>query len=148
MLFFVGYSQTLQTSTMDSINQQQPEENFKNLAGAEAISKIKELVNQSKTCFFCSNIKTGIPFSTRPMSVQKIDEEGNLWFLSANDSHQNEEPALHLVITDRCMVHQAADRAAAQNAARGVGGAEGSQNILTQPDIEQSFVGGRIRSRT
>src|ERR1700712_1764873 len=101
MLFFVGYSQTLQTSTMDSINQQQPEENFKNLAGAEAISKIKELVNQSKTCFFCSNIKTGIPFSTRPMSVQKIDEEGNLWFLSANDSHQNEElshdPFVHLL---------------------------------------------------
>jgi general stress protein 26 len=25
------------------------------------------------------------------MSVQKVDEEGNLWFLSANDSHKNEE---------------------------------------------------------
>lgn len=25
------------------------------------------------------------------MSVQKIDEEGNLWFLSAKDSHKNQE---------------------------------------------------------
>ena len=29
--------------------------------------------------------------ATRPMSVQKIDSEGNLWFLSANDSHKNAE---------------------------------------------------------
>jgi general stress protein 26 len=25
------------------------------------------------------------------MSVQKVDEEGNFWFLSANDSHKNED---------------------------------------------------------
>lgn len=25
------------------------------------------------------------------MSVQEVDEQGNLWFLSANDSHKNEE---------------------------------------------------------
>ena len=28
------------------------------------------------------------------MSVQQVDDEGNLWFLSANDSHQNKELAL------------------------------------------------------
>ena len=28
---------------------------------------------------------------TRPMSVQQVDEEGNLWFLSADDSHKNQE---------------------------------------------------------
>ncbi|MGZ8558891.1 MAG: pyridoxamine 5'-phosphate oxidase family protein, partial [Chitinophagaceae bacterium] len=27
----------------------------------------------------------------RPMAVQKIDDEGNLWFLSASDSKKNEE---------------------------------------------------------
>ena len=86
---------------MDSINQQQPEDNFKDLAGAEAKEKIQELVKQAETCFFCSSIKTGLPFSTRPMSVQKVDDEGNFWFLSANDSHKNEElahdPFVHLL---------------------------------------------------
>lgn len=78
---------------MDSINQQQPEENYKDLFGEEATKKIKELTNSAKTCFFCTNISAGKAFSTRPMSVQKFDDEGNFWFLSANDSHKNEELA-------------------------------------------------------
>jgi len=86
---------------MDSINRQQPEENTKNLSGPEAVEKIKELANQAKSCFFCSNIKTGLPLSTRPMTVQEIDDEGNFWFLSANDSHKNDElvhdPFVHLL---------------------------------------------------
>ena len=76
---------------MDSINKQQEEENFKNLHGAEAIKKIKELTDKSPSCFFCTDIETGKAFSTRPMSVQKVDDDGNLWFMSANDSHKNEE---------------------------------------------------------
>lgn len=79
---------------MDSINQQQPEENHKDLSGNEATQKIKELTNSAKTCFFCTRIEGGKPFSTRPMSVQKVDDEGNFWFLSANDSHKNEELTL------------------------------------------------------
>lgn len=86
---------------MDSINQQQPEDNLKNLSGEEAKAKVKELVDSASSCFFCSNIKTGIPFSTRPMSVQQYDEEGNLWFLSSDDSHKNDEishdPFVHLL---------------------------------------------------
>jgi general stress protein 26 len=85
---------------MNSINQNQPEENHKDLQGTAAIEKIKELADKA-TCFFCTNIKTGIPFSTRPMSVQQVDDEGNLWFLSASDSHLNSElqadPFLHLL---------------------------------------------------
>ncbi|HTI58019.1 pyridoxamine 5'-phosphate oxidase family protein [Mucilaginibacter sp.] len=76
---------------MNSINQQQIEENIENLEGTAAIDKIKELVGKTSTCFFCSNIKTGIPFSTRPMSVQKVDDDGNLWFLSADDSNKDME---------------------------------------------------------
>jgi general stress protein 26 len=76
---------------MNSINEQQIEENVANLEGAEAREKLRELVEKTNTCFFCSNIKTGKPFATRPMSVQKIDREGNLWFLSANDSHLDSE---------------------------------------------------------
>ena len=76
---------------MDSINQQQPEENHKDLAGTEAGKKIKELVDKANTCYFCTKITTGEPLTTRPMSVQKVDEAGNMWFLSANDSHKNAE---------------------------------------------------------
>ncbi len=76
---------------MDSINKKQEEENFENLTGQEAIKKIKELIDKAPSCFFCSNIKTGEPFSTRPMSVQVVDDKGHLWFLSASDSHKNEE---------------------------------------------------------
>lgn len=76
---------------MDSINQQQAEDVFKDLSGPEAIKKLKLLGEKAETCFFCSNINTGLPFSTRPMAAQKIDDDGNIWFLSAKDSHKNEE---------------------------------------------------------
>jgi general stress protein 26 len=76
---------------MDSINSQQPEKNFESLSDKNAQEKIKELIEKAKnTCFFCTNIKSGEPFSTRPMSVQKIDDDGTLWFLSAIDSHKND----------------------------------------------------------
>lgn len=71
---------------MNSINQNQPEDNFENLSGAEAVTKLKALAEDAKTCFFTTNIKTGLPSSARPMTVQEVDDEGNLWFLLANDS--------------------------------------------------------------
>ena len=78
---------------MDSINTQQPEENFKSLHGEEAFEKIKELTKKASTCFFCTSLKQGQAFPTRPMSVQKVDDDGTLWFLSANDSNKNAEIA-------------------------------------------------------
>ena len=62
---------------MDSINRQQPEENHKDMQGAEAGKKIKELAEKNNTCFFCTGIATGKPVTVRPMSVQKVDESGN-----------------------------------------------------------------------
>ncbi len=76
---------------MDSINQQQEEENHADLQSKEAIDKIKALVKSAETCFFCTELKENQPFNTRPMAVQKVDDEGTLWFLSSNDSHKNEE---------------------------------------------------------
>jgi general stress protein 26 len=76
---------------MDSINRNQPEENHKDLQGTEAGKKIKELASKNNTCFFCTDIATGKPVTVRPMSVQKSDDDGNFWFLSANDSHKNLE---------------------------------------------------------
>lgn len=75
---------------MDSINQQQPEKNHEDLQGGEAISKMKELIDKAKTCFFCTSVN-GAQFNTRPMSVQQFDEDGVFWFLSADDSHKNLE---------------------------------------------------------
>lgn len=76
---------------MDSINKNQPEDNYKDLQAKEAINKLKEIVKKAQTCFFCTAVTTGGSRATRPMSVQKVDDEGNLWFLSADDSHKNEE---------------------------------------------------------
>jgi general stress protein 26 len=76
---------------MDSINRNQEEENRKDLAGKESISKLKELVEKANICFFCTTLKYNQSFSTRPMSVQKVDEHGILWFLSAVDSHKNSD---------------------------------------------------------
>jgi general stress protein 26 len=76
---------------MDSINKQQIESNHQFLEGKAAIDKIRELTEKASTCFFCTNIRTGQPFETRPMVMQKLDEEGNLLFLSAKDSFKNLE---------------------------------------------------------
>ncbi len=76
---------------MDSINKNQPEENHADLQAQEAITKMKELVKATPTCFFCTAVATGESSAARPMNVRQVDDAGNLWFLSANDSHQNKE---------------------------------------------------------
>jgi len=86
---------------MDSINKNQPEDNYEDLMGDKAIKKIKDLIKKNDTCFFCTRIHTNKSFVTRPMSVQRTDEEANLWFLSAADSNKNAEikanPAVQLL---------------------------------------------------
>lgn len=72
---------------MDSINQNQEEENHKNLDSASAIKKIKELVDIAKTCFLSTEASAADSNGTRPMTVQQITEDGTLYFLVANDSH-------------------------------------------------------------
>jgi general stress protein 26 len=84
---------------MDSINQNQPEENRADLAGAKAIEKMKELAEKAGSCFFSTGTKAAGSSGARPMSVQQIDDAGNLWFLSADDSHKNEELARDSSVT-------------------------------------------------
>jgi general stress protein 26 len=78
---------------MDSINKNQPENNLENLNNTQAVEKIKELVRKANSCFFCTQNVMGPTNGVRPMSVQKADDEGNLWFFSANDSYKNREIA-------------------------------------------------------
>lgn len=86
---------------MDSINNNQPEDNYEDLTGEKGLKKMKMLIEKaSSTCFFCTNMNSN-NFSTRPMAVQKTDEDGNLWFLSAIDSQKNidiqQNPAVQLL---------------------------------------------------
>jgi len=78
---------------MDSINQQQPEINRRDLAGQEARERIKDMAEDAKTCFFRTNGKLGDSAGVRPMSVLKADDSGTLWFLSSIDSKKNAEIA-------------------------------------------------------
>ncbi|QJE01643.1 pyridoxamine 5'-phosphate oxidase family protein [Massilia forsythiae] len=85
---------------MDSINRNQPEENRRDLGGADAIKRVKDMTDDAESCFFVTAAATGETNGVRPMSVRKSDDAGNLWFLSASDSHKNQElasnPALKL----------------------------------------------------
>lgn len=79
---------------MNSIHRDPPQINHADLAGKDAIAKIQEIVHAVKTCFFCTAVATTGSHAARPMSVQQVDEAGNLWFLSALDSHKDEEVAV------------------------------------------------------
>jgi len=62
----------------------------RNLDRTEAIEKLKDLIKHNSICMFTSRL-TQEPFQTRPMSTAQVDDDGNLWFLSAVDSSKNEE---------------------------------------------------------
>jgi general stress protein 26 len=76
---------------MNSINQQQAERNHEDLTGHNAVDRIKETVKKAQTCFFCTGDSVVGSEGIRPMNVRKVDDEGVLWFLSADDSHKNLE---------------------------------------------------------
>jgi general stress protein 26 len=78
---------------MDSIKQQQPEKNYQDLQGAQAIAQIRHMIEEVPTGFFCTHAGPGGRLETRPMNVRQVDAAGNLWFLSAADSVKNAELA-------------------------------------------------------
>ncbi len=76
---------------MDSINQNQPELNRADLRGAAAIQQAEQLIDKAQTCFFCTASSVAGSSGARPMSVQEVDDAGQVWFLSADDGHKNQE---------------------------------------------------------
>jgi general stress protein 26 len=78
---------------MDSINQNQPEENHRDLVGPDAVKQIKDTVASSDTCFFVTTTYSGGSSGARPMNIRQVDDQGSLWFLSSVDSHKNAEIA-------------------------------------------------------
>ncbi len=67
-----------------------PKKNTQNLSAQNAIDKLKELIKSESICFFCTQL-TQQPITTRPMSTQKVDEQGNIWFMSSLKSNKNAE---------------------------------------------------------
>lgn len=55
----------------------------RDLAGAGASQKIKDIVDKAETCFLVT--RGGV----RPMGVRACDDDGTLWFLSDRHSHKN-----------------------------------------------------------
>jgi len=56
----------------------------------KGISKLKELAEDINICMFCTELTT-FPINSRPMSVQEVDDKGNLWFISSSESNKNFE---------------------------------------------------------
>jgi len=67
-----------------------PQSPVENLYGDEAISKLKTLAEDAAVCMFTTN-PDHFPHQSRPMSLQEVDNEGVLWFISSTDSMKNEE---------------------------------------------------------
>lgn len=84
---------------MDSINRNQTEHNREDLSGNTAVEKIKQIVDKAESCFFSTVSPVSGSCGTRPMGVQEVDEEGSIWFLSANDSHKDKEISLDPNVT-------------------------------------------------
>jgi len=84
---------------MDSINKNQSEHNYEDLNGTAAVEKIKHIIDKAESCFFSTAVSVAGSCGTRPMGVQQVDEQGNLWFLSSSDSHKNQEIAINPNVT-------------------------------------------------
>jgi general stress protein 26 len=65
---------------------------IKNLRREEADKKIKQIVDDADICLFTTDL-TSLPLKTRPMSRQKVDDDGTIWFFSDKDSDKNHDIA-------------------------------------------------------
>jgi general stress protein 26 len=61
---------------------------IKNLTEREGIEKLKQLAKDAGICLLATELDKK-PITARPMSVQEIDDDGNLWFFSRDDSDKN-----------------------------------------------------------
>jgi len=63
---------------------------IKNLVDKAAVKKIKEMAMAADIAVFVTSL-TNVPLSSRPMSTQDVDDDGNIWFMSKDESHKNED---------------------------------------------------------
>lgn len=63
-----------------------------NLANQDAVKKLQNMAKEVKVCMFCTYDSTN-RLQTAPMSTNKVDEEGNIWFISDKNSQRNTDLA-------------------------------------------------------
>ena len=75
----------------------------KNLTSDEAKKKLKDMVEDIKIAMFTTQLDKQ-PLSVVPMHTKEVDKEGNIWFLSRNDSDHNSDllknPETQLLYSD------------------------------------------------
>lgn len=75
-----------------------------NLHNDNAKKKIKEMAEDIDFTMMATNLKQ-TPLHMVPMSTKKVDEHGNIWFLSNKNSTHNQnlmnDPNLHLIYADK-----------------------------------------------
>ena len=57
----------------------------------EDFKKVRELIEEIDVCMFVT--QNGVKVKSRPFSTNKVDEDGNIWFLTNRDSDTIEELA-------------------------------------------------------
>ncbi|MGN6618804.1 MAG: pyridoxamine 5'-phosphate oxidase family protein [Ilyomonas sp.] len=62
----------------------------KNLQQQDAIKKLQDLTEEIKVCMFCTYTKEQ-QMECAPMTTQKTDDTGNIWFISDKNSDRNRD---------------------------------------------------------
>ncbi len=63
-----------------------------NLANQDAVKKLQDMAKEVRVCMFCTYDSSN-RLQTAPMSTNKVDDEGNIWFISDKNSKRNEDLA-------------------------------------------------------
>ena len=75
-----------------------------NLYSSEAKEKIKDMAESMDFAMFATDLKT-VPLHMIPMSTKKVDDQGNVWFLSNKNSTHNKniekDHNIHLIYVDK-----------------------------------------------
>ena len=75
-----------------------------NLYNDDAKKKIKDMAEDVDFTMMATNLKT-LPLHMVPMSTKKVDDQGNIWFLSNKNSTHNHnimtDNNLHLIYADK-----------------------------------------------
>lgn len=60
----------------------------KTLINKEAVKKMQKMLGDGNVLMFASGLGKQ-PFEVSPMSIQQVEEDGEVWFFSAKDSDRN-----------------------------------------------------------
>ncbi|MBC6904813.1 general stress protein [Saccharophagus sp. K07] len=61
------------------------------LQGKDALDKVREIAEKNRVCFFVTHALDKNSSGARPMTVADVDDQGSLWFISAIDTHKDQE---------------------------------------------------------